>query len=226
MIPVPKSKKGSALVLVTLLTLIMAALSIVALRNIARSTQQAAVYTSRQQAQMTSAAGSVVIARRVGDKANNVYNRMKQNLYGEGTSTDGGGTSYSDQGLLAGQAVGAAAMDSRMDKIRAGAFAMFSGDEFSGMQKNNAGALRLMSPGGTTAPSFEDQRSTDFRVIVRDPIEAQPAEGFSDKWCFKKVTIATEATVGDLDDDWQSANNFARSRNALDGMIGPVECGY
>ncbi len=226
MIPTPRSKKGSALVLVTLLTLIMAALAIVALRNVARSTQQAAVYTTRQQAHMVSSAGTTVVARRVGDKANNVYNRMQANLYGAGTSTDSGGTAFNDTGLLSGQATGATAVGNRLDTIRSGAYATFSGKEFSGLQKNNAGTLRLMGPGGTASPSFEDQRQTDFRVIVRDPIEAQPAEGFSEDWCFKKVTIATEASVGDVDDDWQSANNFARSRNALDGMIGPIKCGY
>lgn len=224
MIRTPKHKKGSALILVTLLTLIMAALAIVALRNVARSTQQAAVFTARQQAQMTSGAGSAVIARRVGDKASNVYNRMRSNIYGQQSNTVGS-DSYDDIGLVGGEAVGAASASNRLDAIRAGAYTVFSGDDFSGFLPVSGGQVRLMAP-ATGAPSFEDQRDTDFRVIIRDPIEAQPAEGFSEKWCFKKVTLATEASVGDLDENWQAANTFARSRSAMDGLIGPIECGY
>lgn len=213
-----KNQRGSALVLVTLLTLILAALAIVALRNVARTTQQAGVFATRHQAQMSSGAAAAVVSRRIGDKAGNVYERMNAKLLGEAGS---------DTGVLGGELLGAdtdTVMGARLDTVRRGAYTVFVGDDFSALLPVSGGMPRLM--GTSTEPSFEDQRQSDFRAIVRDPIEAQPAEGFSENWCFKKVLIATESTIGDMDDNWESSNRFARARKGVDALIGPIECGY
>lgn len=212
-----KNQRGSALVLVTLLTLILAALAIVALRNVARSTQQAGVFATRHQAQMASGATANVVSRRVGDKAANVYARMEAKVQGEDEAEG-------ERGLIGGEFLGSGAMGSRLDAIRRGPYTVFAGEDFEAFLPTYGGNSRLM--GTSTAPSFEDQRPSSFRAIVRDPVDAQPSEGFSENWCFKKVQIASESTVGEQDDDWVGANRFGRSRKGIDALIGPIECGY
>lgn len=61
------NQRGSALVLVTLLTLVLAALAIIALRNTARSVQQTATYQTRGQAGEMAASTGRLASKRVGD---------------------------------------------------------------------------------------------------------------------------------------------------------------
>ncbi len=235
--------RGSALVLVTLITLVLAAIAIVALRNVSRTIQQSAVYQTRQQAMLTSTGATNLFAKRVGDKASLVYNRMTSRMYQE-ESTD------NDTFVLG----GSRDLADRKNLLRSGQYALFRSSEFNDFLPTSSPESGLFTDG--TAASFEQQsgRTTTFRTIVRDPMDAQAATGFDNSYCFKKVTLASEATVGatpcdangdcssgDIcrggvasttalegfcDDGWKRLNTISQTRNGMEGLIGPIECGY
>ena len=249
---VMRNERGSALVLVTLVSLVLAALAIVALRNIARSVHQTAVYQTRLQSLNTSASAMGLVSRRTGDKASLVYNRMKQGMYSN--STVGGNT---DSGVLGGSATESA----RLNTVLAGNWVIYDGHDFDHMYETPTGngETGLFTDG--TEKSFEHRRGkeTHFRAIIRDPIESSAATGFSSNYCFKKVTMVAEATVGAescdevvpyqtgvavnctapdtcrgetpynmgyCDTGWKKVNTVSQTRSGVEGMIGPIECGY
>ncbi|MEZ4459576.1 MAG: hypothetical protein R3E66_07560 [bacterium] len=138
------NQRGSALVLVTLLTLVLAALAIIALRNTARSVQQTATYQTRGQAGEMAASTGRLASKRVGDQAPKFWRRMNAAMYGQ--SDDG------DLGVLgtSGQ-VGNAAQ--RLDTILLGPYAILSGADFKEMFNGYAGGeTGLFSDGAT--PEF------------------------------------------------------------------------
>jgi len=154
----------------------------------------------------------------------------------------------SDIGVLG----GSRDLDNRKDMIRAGQWTKFQSDEFDFLSgtATNTGLFTADS----SKKSFEDKNghATSFRTIVRDPMDAQAASGFDRNFCFKKVTIVSEATVGAgrcvadvdcatgqicrgnnpgvekgfCDDNWGKLNTISQSRSGIEGLIGPVECGY
>ena len=248
-----QNETGSSLILVTLVSLVLAAVAIVALRNISRTVQQAAVYQTRQQSMLTSSGAASMFSKRVGDKASLVYNRMTQRIYQEETTDN-------DRGVLA----GGRGMSDRMKQVRGGQYAVFDKGDFADFLPagTETGLFTgKLADGSQRVESFEGQegRTTTFRTIVRDPLDAQAATGFDNSYCFKKVVIATESTVGAVecddnadcvaalgstdftcrggdglggakegfcDDGWKRINTIAQSRSGMEGLIGPVECGY
>ena len=78
-----RQRRGSALILVVLLTLMLAAVSIVALRDIARTTSATATYRTRTQAQLTSDAATRVFANYAGTNATPLMEVAHHSLFGE-----------------------------------------------------------------------------------------------------------------------------------------------
>ena len=84
----------------------------------------------------------------------------------------------------------------------------------------------LFTNDSSTNPSFEQGESTHrFALVFRDPIDGIPVPGYSDDFCFKKVTIATEAEVGQTDPEWNNSNMIARSQSGQEVLLGPIHCG-
>ena len=222
-----ENERGSTLILVVLLTLILSASAIVALRNVARSTQAASVFQTRNQAQLTSDSASRLFADWVGSKAGTLIDAMDRSMRGE--TSGGAGDVFG--------ARGGATPDEETRKTASivGGSLQFS---YSDLQSDCAGTcvpliedhsdpretgLFQLAAGEQT---FETQRTARWRVTIRDLTDGFPAVGYSNEFCFKKATIAAEAQVGRMDARWDRANNVSQARHGIDGMIGPVECGY
>lgn len=207
--PIP-NKRGSVLVLVTLLTLILASFAIVALRSVSRTVQSSAIYTTRHLATESSNSANRVTGRFVGDRYAGVWREMQAPLYGE--SSDG------DSMVLG----GSSDVSSRMDRLMRGPYAKFDNDDLEEFLGGNSNLF-----GDSATPSFENRLNVEYSSIIRDPYDFPPPPGESatGNTCSKKISIFTEATVGDLDVDWNAANNFGRTRLGLEGVISNVDCG-
>ena len=228
-IPIPKplgNRRGSALILVLLLSLILSATAIVALRDVARSVQNSAVFRTRVQAQQTSNAVVQVYTARTGNKADAVITAIEESMYGkEGTgATDptgvfGGGhdttSSLSFEERRRAQAV-------------MGGHVEFTNTELAALLGTPpAGETGMFTDSAGSARSFESRRQSQWRVIVRDLMEGPKAEGYSQEYCFKKAVVGAEALIGQPDDDWTGPNNVALTRHTQDALIGPsMKCGY
>lgn len=217
-----QNERGSTLILVVLLTLVLSASAIVTLQSVVRTTRAVSTYRTRTQAQLTSNAASRVFADYVGSKGPEYITGLSQSLAG----TTGGG----DIGVVgaAHAAASTPTLAERTDAITTGGtFDLTQADlqtEFlPGYGDPRESGLFQLSAGETT---FETRRRVNWRVRLRDLTDGFPAVNFGQGFCFKKAVIAAEAQVGSIDGDWSRANNVAVSRHAIDGMIGPYPCGY
>lgn len=224
-----QNERGSTLILVVLLTLILSASAIVVLRDVARTTQSSAVYRTRGQAQLTSSAANRMFGDWVGNKAGTLLDAMKNANYGSG----GGDANI--------WGAGAGGPGSFTDQQRREALAILGGQldfNYADLsQPCGAGCTPLITDYGDPDETglfqvaagdetFESRRTARWRVRMRDLADGFPAVGYSGEFCFKKAVIAAESLVGRVDPLWNRANNVAQARHATDAMIGPVECGY
>jgi Tfp pilus assembly protein PilX len=215
-----RSDRGSALILVILLTLILSAFAIVALRNVSRSVQQTALFQTRAQAQSTSSSAVNLYTQRAGDKASTIVYAIKSQSLSAAGGQQGvyGGSANAAERLATATAGGHLRVDDDflVNLIPQATAVTSNGKEQTGLFTNSAGSRR----------TFEDSRSSKFEVIVRDLVDGIPAPGYSGRYCFKKALIASDARVGERDDDWSSANNVAYARHGKEVLLGPIECGF
>lgn len=210
----PTDQGGSALVLVLLILLGLSAIGMVALSDVARSVQESGTFRARTTASTFSDAVSQFMAKRLGDKANTMLSAMKR--FQEFDIQKAGGNISSRQQLMDRGAVIEMKQDPGTTNRDFGKiFNTLSGDE-SGLFVDNSGNYR----------SFESREAnTEFRVVIRDPVDGVPVPGYSERYCFKKVTIAAEADVGDISSNWTEPRQVGVGRTVVEGLIGPVECG-
>lgn len=213
------SQRGSALVVVILVTLLLSALSIVAMRNVARSAQQASVFHTRNQSQNSSSAAVNLYAARAGDNAAQIVKGIKEKGFGQA-----GGTSN----VFSGTANEA----DRLATATAGGYLKRSDDDLVGLLPESTSLTStsreqtgLFTNSALNNRSFEDGRSGRFEVIVRDLVDGIPAVGFGEQFCFKKAFIASESRVGISTDDFGGINNVAYSRHGKEVLMGPIDCG-
>ena len=79
------NERGSTLILGVLLSLILSASAIVALRDVARTTQAAAVFRTRSQAQLTSDAADRLFGDWAGNKAATLLDGLERSMTGDDT---------------------------------------------------------------------------------------------------------------------------------------------
>jgi hypothetical protein len=215
-----RSDRGSALVLVILLTLILSAFAIVALRNVSRSVQQTALFRTRAQAQSTSSSALDVFSLRAGDRAANIVTAIKSQAVSEGGGQTGvyGGSANAAERLAVATAGGHLRVN---DDFLAQLLPQADDPTSAGLEQTG-----LFTDAAASRRTFETTRSSRFEVIVRDLVDGIPAPGYSGRYCFKKALIASDARVGERDDDWTEANNVAYARHGKEVLLGPIECGF
>lgn len=213
------NERGSTLILVVLLTLILSASAIVAMRNVARTTQEVGVYRTRAQAQLTSDAANRLFGDYVGNKAPNFVSAMQNSLSGSAGVDDGvwgaTGTATPNEATRQKLATVGAELEFSHTELQT--------DLLPGYGDVGESGLFQLAPGQET---FETRRRARWRVRLRDMSDGFPAVGYSEGFCFKKATIGAEALVGTMDARWNRANNVAQARHGTDVLIGPIECGY
>lgn len=202
---------GSALILVMLILLVLTAVGMVALRDVARTVQQSGVYRVRAQSETFTGSVSEFVSERAGTYAKDYWNEMQKGL-------------ENDMGVATGTE-----RDARNDM---GAMMTLSQDTGStgemGMLGNSTAETGLFYEDSVSKASFEqapNEDTHDFSVILRDPMDGIPVPGYSSQFCFKKITIATDATVGQADDEWKKANMVASTQSGSEVLIGPLDCG-
>lgn len=215
------NEKGSTLILVVLLGLILSAMAIVALRDVAKTTQASAVYRTRTQAQATSDSAARVFSDWLGQNAAVAIDGANKKLEQERSLV-------TDQATMERLATMGASIEMDAEDMAAldcGGGATGCIPPVTAPDASAAGETGLFQVSNTDR-TFESRRQSSWRVRVRDFVDGYPAPLWGPQFCFTKAVIAAEATIGEYDPDWTQANNMSNSRHAVDGMIGPRECGY
>lgn len=226
---------GSALILVLLISLVLSAFGIVALRDIAVGTQQSASFRTRTQAGMMSDSAVSAMAMRTGNKAEHYLSLVDRGSFG----TEGATSTDAIYGVT-GSGSGALGAD-RQAYATHGGFVVFQHDAFD---SGGAGDL-LPGQGGATAAyenesglftsgghatdgfnSFESRDETSWQVILRNVSAGFPAPGYSNRYCFRRATLGASSQVGQISPTWNEPANVGRGIHAREIFLGPIPCGY
>lgn len=221
--PGPKGERGAALILALLIMLVLSGLGMVALQATTDSTWLSA--THRVRAQSTSYSDSVLDfgMMRSGDRAASIHQMLQRRTRDDMRGVAG---SDSDANL------------ERVGQIRRGGYQIFvkSADPGAGessLADTLAAAGGSLLDGGVARGAVEsmDGLPSDFRFIVRDPVTGPRAPGFSDDFCFIRVTLGSQANVGNAigaapaAEDQQRRRFQGTGRHMSDSFIGPISCG-
>lgn len=218
-----RSERGSALILVMMILLVLSAVGMVALRDVSRTVQQAGAYRVQSQARTFSDSAAQYATKRAGDDAKSFWQMMTSSHVNDLSELGSG---------------------DRMGTARLGAYAKLTqrpGDsttketDFPELHTTTDETGLFYNDANSAAVSFETKenqaaaddsvKNTSFTVVLRDPIDGIPAPGYSSNYCFKKVTVASRARVGKIDPEWEGSNMIAEERTVSEALIGPVECG-
>ena len=214
-------RRGAALLLALLLTLALTAIGMVAIQTTISGMRNAGNYRMRRQAQMASQSALNYVSNRVGNKAS-VYWRQLANQATLSPEPDAAGSMIITPQLYQ--------TDLSFKNAPPGETGMFSSD---GAPRSHESQLQI----------------SDYQAIIRDPIEGPPAEGNDNNFCYKKVLFAAQTSyIGrgkscavDTDcgpngscilglsgagvcTEWGRPSNAAWSANAVEGLIGPIDC--
>ena len=218
-----RGERGSALILVMMILLVLSAVGMVALRDVSRTVQQAGAYRVRSQARTFSASAAEYATKRSGDDAKGFWQMMTKSHVNDLSELGSG---------------------DRMGTARMGAFVKLTqrpGDsttketgfpelntttDETGLFYNSANSAAVSFETKENQSAADDtEKNTSFTVVLRDPIDGIPAPGYSSNYCFKKVTVASRARVGQTDPEWEGSNMVAETRTVSEALIGPIECG-
>ncbi len=230
-----KNNKGSALILVLMVSLVLSAFGLVAMRDIALGVHQSASFRVRTQAAAISDGASSAFAIRAGNQANGYVRAIKasSNRSAMGEAIFGGNdmSKYNFSGT---------AVQFQEALASHGGFIVFQNEDLAtakglvphpfdpsttDKQKGESGLFR--GPDTLADPSsFEVQKETEFLVVLRDLKDGIPAPGFSERYCFKKATVASRASVGAIPTSFDQPATYAVGTHANEFLMGPIECGY
>lgn len=201
---------GSALVMTLLVMLVLTALGMTAFHSVGRSLSQSGTYRVRAQASGLAAAALTYTSNDIGYRAKDYWERMNRD----------------QQRIVRGEELEAG---DRLENARIGPYLRLnqfpSATErpFPELPDEGSGLLAT-----ETVNSFESgfEGGSGFSIMLRDPIEGPAAVGYgADNFCFKKVTIAANASLGDSDAGWDGSGMVGSKRNATESYIGPIPCG-
>lgn len=209
--------RGSALILTMLVLLVLTGLGMTAMHSAGRSLKQSGAYRVRAQASGLANAAVLYTSHQAGKHAQNYWsemNREQNSAYALPTS------------------------GSRIEKARRGAYLQLT-QEPSGSDAirsfkdidipGESGLLAGGSESGLLINSFEsDARGSgvsQFSSVIRDPIDGPAAPGAGESSCYKRVTVASRAMLGDPSDRQNSAGMLGNKRAVIETYIGPIDCG-
>ncbi|TXD35437.1 hypothetical protein FRC98_16615 [Lujinxingia vulgaris] len=204
------NQRGAALVVVLLVILVLTGLGMVALDSTTEGVWLSASHRSRAQATVFSDAVVQFGLYRAGARAPSYSEMLKARAEADLSSLG--------------------SEDERVGAIRRGGYQIFSPEENpGGGQATLRGVLpdgKLIDSASTGSLENDSTNPVSFRFIVRDPLDGPPAPGYSGEFCFKKVTIASEAILGDVPEaDTDRRRQRALGRHSTEAMIGPIDCG-
>lgn len=203
-------EQGSALILTMLVLLVLTGLGMLAMRNTRASLQQSGAYRVRAQATGLSEAATGYTAYMAGKDASGFWAMMRSPQLHEFQKTT-------------------STVTSRQAEARRGAYLHLKqrskdGDKVFPKVTASDEETGLLTDGAN--PSFERREaSSQFEVVLRDPMDGPPAAGYGENYCFKKITVVSRGLVGEPSHDWSGSGMVADKRSAIETYIGPIECG-
>lgn len=199
--------RGAALILAMLVMLVLSGLGLIALYSVTDSVWQSGSYRARAQAQLFSDGVLTFALFRSGDQAPEELRKVSFQTEREFKLGDDA---------------------ERFDSLRRGGYHISTTAGDNSTQTNLTALFEngFFAPDGTGTKSFEEAPGspTAYRYIIRDPMEGPSVEGYSRNFCFKKVSIASQARIGEFSQG-DSRSVVALGSNLAEAWLGPVDCG-
>ncbi len=218
------NERGAALIAALMLTLVLSALGFVAVKTTTRSMSQTSNYKIRSQAGVASESALLFTTDRVGQKPSQYWDFMRARAERQ-------------QGVT----------NSARDDIARGAYMVVTRAQYTGTNNalmtpdgsNETGLFTTSNPTHGSMESANSAQHTEFRVILRDPIEGPPMEGMQQNsgagggtLCHKKIALiseyryntSTRSGLSNTNNTWARASAAGLGRHYQETIIGPVLC--
>lgn len=232
-----RHERGAALIAALMLSMVLSAIGVMSLQSTLRSLNQSGNYRMRRQAQVASDSAVQFVSQRVGNSAQVYWRFMQETQRRDSFGVAGANARESiDRGAFM-------VVDAQTYQQTGNLLNAASGTRETGLFSRDAATVSHEA-GLTTKNAF-------FQVMLRDPIEGPPAPGYSQDYCFKKLTFFSKYVYGDFRPDgvaaganstfenpvgqvanvvsdsneWSRPTLSAMGRNGLESYIGPIECG-
>lgn len=214
-----RKPRGSALILTLLVLLVLTGLGMTAMHSVGRSLKQSGAYRVRAQASGLANAAVLYTSHQAGKHAQNYWSEMnrEQNVaFGTPGTTTGSRIEQARRGAY---------LELTQEPSGSGARRAFKDIDIPG----ETGLLAAGSDSGLSIHSFEtDSRGSgisQFTSVIRDPIDGPAAPGAGESSCYKRVTVASRAMLGDPSASGLAAGVRGTKRAAVETYIGPIDCG-
>ena len=206
--------------LVLLVLLSLSALGMVGMRNVTRSMHQSGTFRARAEANMYADAVGHFMAYQLGNRAKEIWGSMEKFKSMQREDYQGG---YNKGSKLMGR---------RNAEMEQGETMRFVYDDTKGRNDlesfiNQSGSSQgsgLFTWKSGQQSFASSAQSTRFEIVIRNPVDMPAPSGYSNEYCFKKVTIAVEAQVGNPDENWDEPRTVGVGRTLFETMVGPLQC--
>lgn len=197
-------RRGSALIVVLLVLLALTALGMVAMRTVGQSLDRSGTYRLRASADDFSDAAARFFVNDAPRYASSLTQVSQHAMRGQ---------SYSNRNKLA-----ARGGYIRLTQKRSGE------RDFSKLPSGNSES-GLLTDGQSSRRSLESMNpDSNFEIIIRNPSHSISMPGYSEDFCFQKVTIASQAQLGDTTGGWDHVSRVGKGRTTAEGFVPLSDC--
>ncbi|TDP75472.1 hypothetical protein [Bradymonas sediminis] len=206
------ASRGSALILTLLVLLVLTGLGMTAMHSVGVSLQQSGAYRVRAQASGLANAAVLYTSSQAGKSAQHYWTQMNRQQNAAFADISSG---------------------SRIDTARRGAYLHLAQPQsgtraFKDIDITGVVGTGLLAVNDQTNSFEADSRGTQksqFSSVIRDPMDGPAAPGAGESSCYKRVTVASQAMLGDPADTVTGAGMVGNKRAVLETYIGPIDCG-
>lgn len=200
-------RRGSALIVVLLVLLALTALGMVAMRTVGNSIDRSGTYRLRTAASAMSDGAARFFINAAPKYAGTLNQVNRHSLRGSGLKSDQRQRRASRGGIV------------RLEQPRTGSRA------FELPDKNSETGLLTRDKNNTDYRSIEGMNpDSSFEIVVRNPSHAISKPGFSDDFCFRKVTVASRAKLGNFSNSWDGISRVGQGRTVAEGFVPVTNC--
>ncbi|MFB6352012.1 MAG: hypothetical protein ABEN55_12265 [Bradymonadaceae bacterium] len=204
--------RGSALIVVLLVLLVLSALGLMALRTVGNSLDHSGTYRVRATADDFSGAAARYIVNDTPRYAGTLAKTSKDDMSGQ---------SFSTRKQLASRGGYVHLVQESTDPD--GSTPERALEELTGVSSNESG---LLTDSNGTNESFERMNAeSKFEIMMRNPSHRISLPGFSDDFCFRKVTVASRSRLGRFDPSWKQPARIGQGTTITEGFVPQTNCG-
>lgn len=202
--------RGSALIIVLIVMLALTGLGLVAVRAVNNSLERSGTYRVRAEASDFSKGAARFALQRAHQNTEKFIRPLRRSGVDD-MANAGSNTELTRQAQRGGY-VHYVQTSADSNKRKFGDILGAGSDRESG--------LFVPDSGDGSFESMSDESM--FEIYVMNPSVSMPVPGYSDEYCFRKVTIAARSRLGKFDSEWSQMGQVGSGGAIAEAQVGPL----